>query len=172
MGAPGGSGGRAWRTSSACQPFCGVYSMRRETSKLSSRRRSSASALRGSRGCPSSSRSSTGRDVLGPPGIDAEATVPPAPREANDPFEKGDPHVELDLLRHAHAVIEQVGEAVAAPGPGLDLEANLPVLALGAEVDLARLEVPGQRHEAKRARGHVDDPHRTVPRPRHSNDEL
>jgi hypothetical protein len=80
--------------------------------------------------------------------------------------------VELDLFRHAHAVIEQVGEAVAAAGPGLDLEANAPVLAFDAEGDLARLEVPGKSHEAKRTRGDVNDTHRTVPRPRHANDVL
>ena len=75
-------------------------------------------------GCPSSSRSSTGGHVLDAAGVDAQATVPLAPGHADDPFEKGDPHVELDLLRHPHAVIEQVGEAVAAACPGLDLEAD------------------------------------------------
>ena len=74
-------------------------------------------------------------------------------RGPRDPLDERGPHVQLDLLGHAQVVVEQVREAVAAAGPRLDLEAQPPSGAgSGAELDLARLEMAGERREAERAR--------------------
>jgi hypothetical protein len=79
--------------------------------------------------------------------------------------------VELHLLGDAQAVVQELGEPVAAPRPGLDLELELlPVR--GAELDLARLEMPGERHKPERARGGARHPHRAVPGTGHPDDEL
>jgi hypothetical protein len=58
-------------------------------------------------------------------GLDVDAAVEASARAAGDAFEDARPHVQLDLLGHLQAVVEDVGELVAAACPGLDLEHDL-----------------------------------------------
>src|SRR5689334_9117036 len=93
------------------------------------------------------SRSATERLRRHLAGADLEPLDEAAAGEVDDPLEGRNPHVQLDLLAHPQVVVEQVGEAVAAARPALDLEDDLPVLLEGPELDLARLEVARHRHE-------------------------
>ena len=80
--------------------------------------------------------------------------------------------MQLDLLRHAQAVIEQVGQAVAAARPGLDLEHDPIAAALDAEGYLARLEMTLQRHQPERARSDLEHAHGPIPGSRHADHVL
>jgi hypothetical protein len=73
--------------------------------------------------------------------------------------------VQLDLLRHAQAVIEQVRQTVAAAGPRLDLELEPITAAADAKSDLACLQVTLQRHQAERARRDLDHAHGPITAP-------
>ena len=81
-------------------------------------------------------------------GLDEKRALARAARQPDHPLEEGCPHVQLDLLRHAQAVIEQVGQAIAAARPGLDLEHDPVAAALDAEGYLARLEMTLQTSSA------------------------
>src|SRR5829696_2328698 len=110
----------------------------------------SSSRARRSRMSPSvlSEVSGNLRDL---PRIDAEAARAPSPRYLYDAFEKRCPHVELDLLRDPKAVIQELGEAIAAPRPRLD--AKLEQLAVRRpKLDLTGLQMAGERDEPKRSR--------------------
>src|SRR3954447_21480586 len=95
---------------------------RRGGSKFQSRSRRS-STVRGSPAKPSS-RSSFIGEVLDPAGGDLDPAGETPARDACDALDERGPHVQLDLLGHAQAVVEEVREAVPAAGPRLDLEAH------------------------------------------------
>jgi hypothetical protein len=102
--------------------------------------------------------------------VDAQAAVAPAPGELHHTLEEGCPHVELDLLRHAQAVVEEVGQAVAAACPRLDPKQEPPVAGrLGAEADLTGLEVAVERYKAKAGGRPFDHAHRSVPGAGHAH---
>src|SRR5918992_92882 len=98
-----------------------------------------------------------------PAGVDAQAAVALAARQRDHPLEERRPHVELDLLGHPKPVVQEVRQTVAAARPGLDPEPQPPVLAVGAEDDLARLEVARQRGEAEAGGSALHHPHGAVP---------
>ena len=77
--------------------------------------------------------------------------------------------MQLDLLRHAQVVVRELGDAIARARPGFDLEAQRAGAVLGAPLDLSRLEVAGQRGEAKRRRRRGDHAHGPVPGTGHAN---
>src|SRR5215210_699522 len=131
------------------QPFSRVQVARSSRLKLSGLSCSSSSARR-ARGSPS-----VPSEVSGYLGDLARVDAKPAgslpARKVDDTLEERGPHVELDLLRYAHAVVQELREAVAAARPRLDVE--LEQLAVrGPELDLARLQMPGQRRQPKRPR--------------------
>ena len=64
--------------------------------------------------------------------------------------------MELHLLRHPQAVVEEVAEPVGALRPGLDRELHQTVRAIRPEPDLARLEVAVERREAEVGGRHLD----------------
>src|SRR4051794_35009805 len=108
---------------------------RRAGSKFQSRSRRS-STVRGSPGKPSS-RSSFIGEVLDPAGVDLDAAGDAPARGLCDALDERGPHVQLDLLGHAQAVVEEVREAVAAARPRLDLEAHAALRRRqGAKLDL------------------------------------
>src|SRR5215207_9049686 len=79
--------------------------------------------------------------------------------------------MKLDLLGEAQAVVEELGKAVAASRPRLDVEFQQ-LSIRGTEFDLTSLEVPCQSHEPKRPRGGAGHPHRSVPWSGHPDHEL
>src|SRR5215210_1137445 len=137
-------------------------------SKLSALVLRPASSREAAAGSENRSRATAGR-VLHAPRMDLEEAVAAAVGELDHLLEERCPHVELDLLGHTQVPVEEIGEAVAAARPRLDGEGEPVALARGAELDLAGLEVPGERDEAEGARRDLDDAHRAVPRPRHAH---
>src|SRR5687767_1940740 len=75
--------------------------------------------------------------------------------------------MKLNLLSHPSMAVKEIGEAVTAPCPRLDRE-DVRFPAVGAELDLAGLQVSFERGEPEGSRRHLDDPHRAVPRSRHA----
>src|SRR5215207_456661 len=104
-------------------------------------------------------------------GVDAKPAGALSAGELDRAFEEGRPHVELDLLRQTEAVVQELGQPVAAPRPGLDLE--LEQLSVRcAELDLPSLQMACERDESERAWRRAGHPHRSIPRPWHSHHEL
>jgi hypothetical protein len=104
--------------------------------------------------------------IVAAQGVHLDAVSRDAAARLRHAFEEERPHVELQFARDAKPVVEEVEDAVAAARPRLDLEHELTVVVVGAELDLTGLHVPAERGEPEGARGHVDHPHRTVPRAR------
>jgi hypothetical protein len=109
--------------------------------------------------------------------VDPVADLPPG--ELRRRLAGADPHVELHLLGEAQVGVEDADELRARPGPRLDLEAERPLAARPVavtvgrpELDLARLEVAGQRGQAQAGVVAQHDPHRAVPGSGHLHDEL
>src|SRR3954454_12781700 len=123
---------------------------------------------------PTSSWESASRchgSLIDAPRPDLDAAGQPYARELGHSLEHRGPHVQLDLLAHPQAVVQQVREPVARPCPRLDAELEEPIAPRG-EVDLPGLEVAIERGEAERRRRAVDDTHRAVPRAGHPHDVL
>ena len=95
-------------------------------------------------------------------------SIPPVmpPPQLDDQLERG--RVELDLLAHPEAVIQQVGNAAFAPRPA---RFRRPMLALltGSELDLACLEMPIECGEPESSPFSADHAAGTVPMARHTN---
>src|SRR3954466_16351661 len=168
-GGPGGSAGSAWRRSSTCQPCPRVGRPTRAGAKFRGRPRSSASR-------PRARSVVSGRSpriaIVHPARLDLDAAGDAAARGTHDALEHGRPHVQLDLLGHPHAVVEQVRETIAAARPRLDVEDESIALAGRGELDLAGLEMAVERCEAKGRRLAVDDADGAVPGSRHAHHEL
>src|SRR5215210_3133214 len=127
-----------------CQPVAALQLARSASSKLNDLSRSSSSAR--SARASSTGRSGVRRHLRHLPGVDAQPAGPAATRQVRYAFEDRGPHVELDLLREPEPVVHQLGEPVAAARPRLDLE--LDELSIGgAELDLAGLEMAGERDQ-------------------------
>src|SRR4051794_39819357 len=105
-------------------------------------------------------------------GLDVERAVAAAAGAVGDAVGHGEPHVELPLLGHLEPVVQDMGQPVAGPRPGLDLEHNATVVVPRAPFDLSGLDVAVQRDEAEGGRRDVGDADRPVPRPRHADGEL
>src|SRR5215217_9414887 len=135
-----------WRATSQVAPARGGRPTR-AGSKFTGRPRSSASRAR--------ARSAvSGRSpriaMVHAARLDLDAAGDAPARGTHDALEQGRPHVQLDLLGHPHAVVEQVGETIAAARPRLDVEDEPIALAGRGELDLAGLEMAVERCEAKR----------------------
>src|SRR5688572_5662123 len=139
-----------------CQPASLVHWSRAESSKLKALSCSASS----SRLASGSLRVFSGvrGHLYDLPRLDAEAAVAPSAGELHDPLEERRPHVELNLFRDAKPVVQQLGKPVTASRPRLDLEFE-PLAVRGAELDLTRLEVSGECHQAKGPRGGAGVPH-------------
>src|SRR4051794_11950018 len=161
-GGPGASGGSGCRTSSTRQPFSGVNGAAAATSKLSLFAGSRASAR----------RRLLFHTVVDPVRAYLEAACALTAADRDDALEERCPHVELDLLRHPHPVVEQVREPVGASRPRLDREEEVLTAALGRELDLAGLEMTVERGEPKRGRGDLHHAHGPVPRAGHADHVL
>ena len=95
---------------------------------------------------------------------------PPArlpPESFDHALEERRPHVELDLLRYAQAVVQQLREPVAAARPRLDLELEQLVRSMRGTRS-GRPRDARQRHESKRPRGGGSPPAPARPRARAS----
>ncbi len=106
-----------------------------------------------------------------PPGVDVDAADQAPPGQAGGPLEERRPQVQLDLLGHVQAVVQQPREPITAAGPRLDGE-DQAAIELGTELDLAGLQVPLEGGQAERRGRDLDHPHRSVPGPGHAHDVL
>jgi len=86
---------------------------------------------------------------LDAPRVDVDARGEVAAGEARDALDHRRPHVQLHLLRHAQAVVHDVGEAVAAARPRLDAEQHVVAVGRGAPLDLAGFQMAVERREAE-----------------------
>ena len=170
-GRPGGSGGRVWRCSSWCHAVSGEYRSRCAGSKFSSR----GGAAPGGPGARPDRRGATRASSPFSSTRRVSISIRPAlrpPDSLDRPLEHGRPHVQLDLLGHAQARVEQIGEPVSAPRPGLDVEDGPPGLP-----ETRNSIWPASRWPARVASLNevgVTSTTRTgpVPGPRHSHDVL
>jgi hypothetical protein len=80
--------------------------------------------------------------------------------------------VQLHLLGQPDPVEEEIGQAVAAAGPRLDLEADGVAVGRGPELDLPGLQVAPEGGEPERGRRPVGHHHRAVPGAGHADHEL
>src|SRR5215211_3581748 len=102
------------------QPVSRVQPARSSRLKLSGLSCNSSSARR-ARGSPSVPSEVSG--YLGHlAGVDAKSAGSLPAREVDHALEERRPHVKLNLLRYAQAVVQEFGEAIAAASPRLDVE--------------------------------------------------
>lgn len=107
-------------------------------------------------------RPATAIRLVDAPGIDVNALRNPAPGPVDHAFKERGPHVQLHLFGHAHVLVEQLGQPVAAPGPGLDAEREAVVL-VRRELDLSCFQMALQSGQAERRRAHGHHPYGPVP---------
>ena len=80
--------------------------------------------------------------------------------------------MQLDLLGQSQVRVHEVRQPVAAAGPRFDRELEAATIGARTELDLAGLEMAGQRRQAEAARPAAHHPYRPVPGPGHPHDVL
>jgi hypothetical protein len=101
--------------------------------------------------------------LVTPVGVDLDGSCGCPAGDLGCALEEVRPHVELEFLREADAVVEEMEVRVSAARPRFDLKQQFGVGVGGTELDLTGLHVAGQRGESKRVLGPSDDSHGSVP---------